>query len=423
MALEKKNSNSPYYDESETLDRELREEKTFNEFSKRLKKITSLSKGWMQLLKEINLDNIKTRDDFKNIPITRKSSLTDLQKISLPYGNLTTKPATEFPYMFASPGPIYEPGDKNDFWNMSRSLYAAGLRRKDIVYNTFSYHLGPAGLMMHNAVNNLGATAIPGGVGNTDLQVETISNLKPSFYIGTPSFLKIIIDKARDKNQDISFLKKGLVGAEPLPNSLRSSLLSKGVDVLQMYGTAEVGCIAYETKDFNNNLVDGMIIEENIILEIVRPGTLEALPAGEVGEVVITKIKTDYPIIRLGTGDLSKIIEEPSPCGRTNFRIQGWMGRAEQATKFKGIFVNPKQFNEVLRNFKEISKVRFLITTNDFLDEGELMCESNYDHEDLAKKIKEFFKTHFKLNIKVSLTKCGSIKNDGLVIEDKRQLK
>ena len=162
---------------------------------------------------------------------------------------------------------------------------------------------------MHNAVNNLGATAIPGGVGNTDLQVETISNLKPSFYIGTPSFLKIIIDKARDKNQDISSLKKGIVGAEPLPNSLRSWLLSKGVDVLQMYGTAEVGCIAYETKDFNNNLVDGMIIEENIILEIVRPGTLEALPAGEVGEVVITKIKTDYPIIRLGTGDLSKIIQ------------------------------------------------------------------------------------------------------------------
>ena len=190
-----------------------------------------------------------------------------------------------------------------------------------------------------------------------------------------------------------------------------------------MYGIAEVGCIAYETKDNNDKLIDGMILEEDIILEIIRPGTLEALPAGEVGEVVVTKINTDYPVIRLGTGDLSKVINEPSPCGRTNQRIQGWMGRAEQSTKFKGIFVNPNQFNEVIRNFKEVTKVRFIITTKDFLDEGELLCESITENDDLNNKIKEFFKTNFKLNIKVSFMKKGGIKNDGLVIEDKRSLK
>ena len=190
-----------------------------------------------------------------------------------------------------------------------------------------------------------------------------------------------------------------------------------------MYGIAEVGCIAYETKDKNDKLISGMILEEDIILEIIRPGTLEALPAGEVGEVVVTKINTDYPVIRLGTGDLSKVINEPSPCGRTNQRIQGWMGRAEQSTKFKGIFVNPNQFNEVIRNFKEVTKVRFIITTKDFLDEGELLCESITENDDLNNKIKEFFKTNFKLNIKVSFMKKGGIKNDGLVIEDKRSLK
>ena len=422
MALNN-NPNRNFFDKKEILDRQVREEMLFKEFSQSLKKITSLSIGWKKILDDIDLNNIKNRDDLNAIPITRKSSLATLQKNNYPYGNLTTKPSSKFPFMFASPGPIYEPGDYNDFWNMSRSLHAAGLRESQIAYNTFSYHLGPAGLMMHNAANNLGCSVIPGGIGNTELQVDTISNLKPHFYIGTPSFLKIILENAKKKNKDVSSIKKGLVGAEPLPASLRNVLLQDGVDVCQMYGIAEVGCIAYETKDNNNKLINGMILEEDIILEIIRPGTLEALPAGEVGEVVVTKINTDYPVIRLGTGDLSKVINEPSPCGRTNQRIQGWMGRAEQSTKFKGIFVNPNQFNEVIRNFKEVTKVRFIITTKDFLDEGELLCESITENDDLNNKIKEFFKTNFKLNIKVSFIKKGGIKNDGLVIEDKRSLK
>ncbi|MBF96063.1 MAG: AMP-dependent synthetase [Pelagibacterales bacterium] len=421
MALDNKTKRN-YYDQREILDRESRERIIFENLNKKLMKIINDSEGWKNILKNVNIEEINNRDDLSSIPITKKSSLVNLQKNNFPYGNLTTKPHSDFPFMFASPGPIYEPGDNNDFWNMSRSLFAAGLKKGDIVYNTFSYHLGPAGIMMHNASNNLGNTVIPGGIGNTDLQIETISNLRPSFYIGTPSFLKIILEKAKQNNMNISSLKKGLVGAEPLPTSLRSLLANEGVDVMQMYGIAEAGCIAYETKDAENNLIEGMMVEEDIILEIVRPGTIEALPPGEVGEIVITKISNDYPIIRLGTGDLSKIIQEQSPCGRTNFRIKGWMGRAEQSTKFKGIFVTPNQFNEVRKKFKEISKVKFIITTKDFLDDGELICETNYENDDLKKKVAEFFKTNFKLSINVSLIKEGMIFNDGLVIDDKRVL-
>ena len=207
-----------------------------------------------------------------------------------------------------------------------------------------------------------------------------------------------------------------------MPTSLRKKIAEEGVDVLQMYGIAEVGCIAYETKDLKSNLVNGMIIEEDIILEIVRPGTSYSLPPGEVGEIVITKLNSDYPMIRLGTGDLSKIIVEPSPCGRTNYRIQGWMGRAEQSTKFKGIFVTPEQVNKIVETFKSISKVKFIINTVDFLDNGQLLCETEYQDIDLQNKVKEFFKSNFKLNIDVLFVKKGEILNDGLVIEDKRDL-
>ncbi len=422
MVVKASSSVSVFFDEDEILEREAREEILFKDFSKRLKTIVGLSKGWDKILNGIEFSKIKERSDLKELPIIKKSSLPDLQKKAFPYGNLNTKPHHEFPLMFASPGPIYEPGDNNDFWNMSRSLYSAGLRKKDIVYNTFSYHLGPAGHMMHQASNIMGCSVIPGGIGNTDLQVETIKNLRPSFYIGTPSFLKILLDKAKNKNIDISSIKKGLVGAEPFSPSLRKNLLDEGVDVIQMYGIAEVGCIAYETKDSRNNLVDGMLIEEDIILEIVRPGTSNSVPLGEVGEIVVTKINSNYPMIRLATGDLSKIIDEPSPCGRTNYRIQGWMGRAEQSTKFKGIFVTPNQINKITEHFKEVSKAKFIIHTKEFLDSGELLCETDIKDIELKNNIKEFFKNNFKLNINVSLVNKDEIINDGLVIEDKRVL-
>ena len=272
MAIKKSHKGS-FFDKKEILDRKTREENLFEHINIQFKKITELSSGWKSILKNVDIGKIRSRKDLAYIPITRKSSLAELQKKNFPYGNLNTKHYSKFPFMFASPGPIYEPGDLNDFWNMSRALYAAGLRSEDISYNTFSYHLGPAGIMMHQAANNLGSTVIAGGVGNTDLQIETIKNLSPSFYIGTPSFLKIILEKAKKNNIYISTIKKALVGAEPLPTSLRKYLLSLGVEVMQMYGIAEVGCIAYETKNENNILSNGMIVEEDIILEIVRPGT------------------------------------------------------------------------------------------------------------------------------------------------------
>ncbi len=420
MDLKEIPSKSIYYDARETITQEERENILFKDISKRLKKIVKLSKGWSDILKGINLNKINSRKDLSSLPITRKSFLTNLQKKNLPYGNLTIKHPNHFPYKFASPGPIYEPGDTNDFWNMSRSLYAAGLRKGDVVYNTFSYHLGPAGIMMHHAANRLGCPVIAGGVGNTQLQVQTINDLAPTFYIGTPSFLKVILENARENKIDISSLKKGLVGAEPFPNSLREIFAENDIDVLQMYGIAEVGCIAYETTDKNRSLVKGMVIEEDTILEIVRPGTLNALPLGEVGEIVVTKINSDYPMIRLATGDLSKIISSPSPCGRTNFRIHGWMGRAEQSTKFKGIFVTPNQINEVSKEFSQIKKTKLVITSRDYLDYGELFCETRIQDEKLKLKIKEFFKANFKLNINVSFVKKEDIPNDGIVIEDKR---
>ncbi|RPH03789.1 MAG: phenylacetate--CoA ligase family protein [Alphaproteobacteria bacterium TMED93] len=411
-----------FFDKNETLEREVREKVLFKNFSQRIKNIVDVSKGWNNILSGIDLSKINSREDLIQLPITKKSSFPLLQKNAFPFGNLNTKPYNQFPFMFASPGPIYEPGNKNDFWNMSRSLYAAGLREKDIAYNTFSYHLGPAGIMMQQACNNIGCTVIPGGIGNTELQLETIKNLRPSFYLGTPSFLKILLEKSKEKKIDISSLKKGLVGAEPFPPPLREKLAEEGVDVVQMYGIAEIGCIAYETKDSRNNLTEGMLIEEDVILEIVRPGTSKSLPPGEVGEIVVTKINSDYPMIRLGTGDLSKIIIDPSPCGRTNFRIHGWMGRADQSTKFKGIFVTPDQINKITDSFKEISKVKFVINTKELLDNGELFCETNIHDVELQNKVKEFFKSNFKLNINVSLVKKGDILNDGLVIQDKRVL-
>lgn len=420
MAMKKINLGNNFYEKLEGIDRDKREESLFKSIADDILKITNSSSGWKEILKDVDISQINSRDDLRNIPITRKSDLTNIQSKNFPYGNLTTKDTNEFKYMFASPGPIYEPGDGGDFWNMSRSLFAAGFRKKEIAYNTFSYHLGPAGIMMGNAVNNLDGVVVAGGIGSTDLQIDTINKLRPSFYIGTPSFLKLLIDKANEKEIEIKSLKKGLVGAEPFPSSLREFFSENEISVLQMYGIAEVGCIAYETKDSNNKNIPGMVVEENIILEIIRPGTNEPLPAGEVGEVVVTKLNSNYPMIRLATGDLSSIIDEISPCGRTNFRIKGWMGRAEQSTKIKGLFITPKQINAVMKRFKELKKVKLIVTNESLIDNPMLICEAGGDFENLEKEIKTFFKAANKLTIKVSLVKPGEIKNDGLVIEDKR---
>ena len=418
--MKKINSNN-FFSDNEIQDPLKREELLFYDIGIRLKKVCDSSIGWRNRLSKIDFDQIKTREDFNKIPITRKSSLIELQKNNPPYAGFNIKNSKEYAYMFASPGPIYEPGEKGDFWNMSSCLHAAGLRRGDLVYNTFSYHLGPAGIMLGNSVINLGCAVVPGGIGNTDLQIETIRSLAPDFYIGTPSFLKIILDKIYRKKIDISFLKNALVGAEPFPEDLRHYFKEEyKLTPLQMYGTAEVGCIAYESKSNINDVNEGMIVEENIILEIVKPGSNQQVRRGEVGEVVITKLNNSYPMIRLATGDLSAIIDEPSPCGRTNMRIKGWMGRAEQSTKVKGIFVTPEQINKLINTHKEVIKARLVIESKDFLDDPVLVCEVKDIKKINEEDIKIFFKSQFKLNIRINLVEIGKIANDGKVIEDKR---
>lgn len=416
-----KNANESFYNLNEIQSVQERENLLFKDINKKLEFICNNSEGWKQILSDYDIKKIKSRSDLKSLPITRKSSLTDIQNKNLPYGGLTTKTYLDFPYIFASPGPIYEPGDNGDFWNMASSLYAAGLRKGKKVYNTFSYHLGPAGIMLGNAANQIGCPVIPGGIGNTELQVETIKKLKPSFYIGTPSFLKIILEKIKNNNSSVPSIKNALVGAEAFPKELRN-YLSNSFDIcpLQMYGTAEVGCIAYETKDKKDKVNNGMIVEENIILEIVRPGSSEPVINGEVGEVVITKLNSSYPMLRLATGDLSAIIEEPSPCGRTNTRIAGWMGRAEQSTKVKGLFITPNQLTKITQVFKELFKVRLIIDRKEMVDIATLQCESDVKDHQLEVKIKEFFKSEFKLNIQIQIIEKNTIPNDGIVIEDKR---
>ena len=412
---------SNIYSENETQDSTLREKELFKDISKKLKKITDNSVGWKNRLQGINLDNVKIREDLNKIPVTRKSNLIELQKDNAPYAGFNTKKPKEFAYMFASPGPIYEPGEVGDFWNMKSCLYAAGLRKGDLVYNTFSYHLGPAGIMLGNSAIDLGCTVVPGGIGNTDLQIETIASLKPDFYIGTPSFLKIILNKMRENKINLSFLQNALVGAEPFSKELRKYFQENyNIVPLQMYGTAEVGCIAFETKDNNNNVNEGMVVEENIILEIVKPGSSQQVKKGEVGEIVVTKLDNTYPMIRLATGDLSAIIEDISPCGRTNMRIKGWMGRAEQSTKVKGLFITPEQIHKITQNFNAVNKARLVLFTKDFLDDPLLLCEIENGNKILEEDIKVFFKSQFKLNTKIKFVKHGEIPNDGIVIEDKR---
>ncbi len=416
----KTNSNN-FFSDNETQDPLKREKLLFDDISIRLKQISNISEGWKNKLNDIDIDKIKTREDFQKIPVTRKSNLIELQKTNSPYAGFNIKDPKEYTFMFASPGPIYEPGEKGDFWNMASCLHAAGLKKGNLVYNTFSYHLGPAGIMLSNSAISLGCTVVPAGIGNTDLQIDTISFVKPDFYIGTPSFLKIILDKIDKKNIDISFFKNALVGAEPFPTQLRKYFKDKyNIVPLQMYGTAEVGCIAYESKDEFNNVNEGMIVEEDIILEIVKPGSNQQVKKGEVGEIVVTRLNTSYPMIRLATGDLSAIIEEPSPCGRTNMRIKGWMGRAEQSTKVKGIFVTPEQINKLTNTFKQVIKARLVIESKDFLDDPVLVCEVEHKNTVDEGDVKIFFKSQFKLNIRVNFVDVGEIVNDGVVIEDKR---
>ena len=378
------------------------------------------SAAYGRMLAAVHPEDIVDRRSLAELPLTRKSALIELQRQNPPFGGFAAAPVSAFRRIFVSPGPIYEPeGRRPDFWRFARALFAAGFRAGDLVHNTFSYHLTPAGAMVESAADALGCPVIPAGTGQTEQQLRTIADLKPVGYVGTPSFLKVLLDRAAAEEVDISSLRKALVGAEALPSSLRAEFGTHGLRVLQCYGTADIGIIAYESVGPDEEICEGMVIDEGVILELVLPGTGEPVAPGEVGEVVVTTLTPEYPLIRFATGDLSAMLPGLSPCGRTNFRIKGWLGRADQTTKVRGMFVHPQQVAEVLRRHKSIIRARLVIERPGSADEMTLLVEIGAPAEDPA-RIAETLQAVTKLRGSVRPAPESSLPTDGKLIEDRR---
>ncbi len=406
-----------HYDDLEIRNPEQRETALLEALRDQIGNAQQNSPAWARILSGVDADAVTSRDALAKLPVTRKSELLELQKANRPLGGLTTRPPGEMSWVFASPGPIYEPGiQRRDYWRMGRAMYAAGLRPGDIVYNTFAYHLTPAGHMMEAGAHACGCAVVPGGVGNTEQQVQAIHDIRPNAYVGTPSFLRVLFERADEAGLDTSSITKASVGGEALPPSLRESWRKEGVNVLQSYGTADLGLIAYESP-----ALEGMIIDEGVIVEIVGPGTDDPVGDGEVGEVVVTALNPDYPLIRFATGDLSAVMEGQSPCGRTNTRIKGWMGRADQTTKVRGMFVHPIQVGQVVSKFPEIAKARLVVENPDQADRMTLRCELEAEeNEGLNQRIAEALQSGCKVRGEVEFVTAGSLPDDGKVIDDQR---
>jgi phenylacetate-CoA ligase len=406
-----------YYDQLETRSPQARESALFRALPGQIEHARRKAPAYGALFEGVDAKNIDSRGALAELPVTRKSELLERQSEAPPFGGFAAAAPEELGHIFASPGPIYEPeARRDDYWRMARALFAAGFRRGELVHNTFSYHFTPAGFMLESGAHALGCPVFPAGVGQTELQIQAIAQLQPPCYVGTPSFLKIILDKAEESAVDVSSIKKSLVSGEALPPSLRQSLADRGVAVRQCYATADLGLIAYESE-----AMEGMIVDEGVILEILRPGTGDPVDPGEVGEVVVTTLNPDYPLIRFATGDLSAVMEEPSPCGRTNLRIKGWMGRADQTTKVRGMFVHPSQVAAVLKRHSEVLKGRLVVDSADNQDLMILRCEVNGEpSETLRKAIADSIRDLCKLRGQVEFDAPGSLANDGKVIDDIR---
>lgn len=407
-----------YFDQLETRSAEAREGALMARLPGLVAHAVANAPGWAKRLSGIDPRSICSRKALAGLPVLRKSELKDLQASDPPFGGLVTRPLGELGAVYMSPGPILDPeGTGDDPWRSARALYAAGIRPGHLIQNCFGYHLTPGAWMVHHAARRLGCAVIPAGIGQTEQQIELIRSLRPDAYVGTPSFLRIIIEKARETGADLGNLKRALVAAEALPPSLRSWFHEQGVStVLQWYGTADVGLIAYESE-----ALEGMILDEDLILEIVRPGTGEPVTDGEVGEVVVTSFNPVYPLLRFGTGDLSAVLLGASPCGRTNVRIRGWMGRADQTTKVRGMFVQPGHVAEILRRFPQVERARLVISGEMANDAMALRCELDGESGGLGERIAEVIREVTKLRGEVEFVAPGSLPNDGLVIEDARK--
>jgi phenylacetate-coenzyme A ligase PaaK-like adenylate-forming protein len=406
---------SDHYDALETRDPAEREAAQGSTLSELIARAVA-APGWAKHLAGVDPGAVTSRAELAGLPLLRKSDLVALQKAAPPFGGFNATPPGSMRRLLMSPGPIFEPqGTGPDHYGATRALYAAGFRTGDIVHNSFSYHLTPGAFILESGLHGLGCPVIPGGVGNTEMQVEAIAQLRPVGYTGTPDFLKVLLDAAAKAGKEASSLKRALVSGAALPASLRAELAGRGVDTLQCYALAEVGVLAYETA-----ARDGMIVNEHVLVEIVRPGTGDPVADGEVGEVVVTCFNADYPMIRLATGDLSAVMPGRSPCGRTNARIKGWMGRADQTTKIKGMFVHPGQVVEVARRHPELGRVRLAVTRAGEQDMMTLSAECAAPAAGLSDAVAATLQSVTKLRGEVKLVAPGTLPNDGKVIADER---
>jgi phenylacetate-CoA ligase len=372
--------------------------------------------GWQEHLKGVDAKAVNSREALARLPIMRKSALPAMQKAAPPFAGFVPAATSSFARLFTSPGPIFEPeGTEKDPWRAARSLFAAGFRAGDVVLNTFSYHMTPGGFILDSAARALGCPVIPAGPGQTEQQLEMIAHLQPAGYTGTPDFLKIILDAAKAANRDVSCITKALVSGAAFPPSLQAEVKSRGVDAYQTYAIAEMGVVAYESS-----AREGLIVNEDVLLEIVRPGTGDLVAEGEVGEIVVTSFNEHHPWLRLATGDLSKIMKGTSPCGRTNARIAGWMGRADQTTKVKGMFVRPEQIAELSRHYPALKKLRLVVTRENEQDAMTLRAESANGGADLPEQVAATLQAVTKLKGRVEIVAPGSLPNDGKVISDER---
>jgi phenylacetate-coenzyme A ligase PaaK-like adenylate-forming protein len=406
---------SDHYDALETRDTAEREREQFAALPQVVARAMS-APGWAKHLAGVDAKTLTSRAALAKLPVLHKSDIAALQKQFPPFGGLNVTPPGKVKRLLMSPGPIFEPeGEGKDWWGAARAFYAAGFRAGDIVHNSFAYHLTPGGFILESGALALGCAVIPGGVGNTEQQLEAIAHYKPSGYTGTPDFLKILLDTAAKTGKDASSIKRAQVGGAALPASLREEMGSRGVAVLQNYATAELGIIAYESE-----AREGMIVNESVIVEIVRPGTGDPVAEGEVGEVVVTSFNPDYPMIRLGTGDLSALLPGVSPCGRTNMRIKGWMGRADQTAKVKGMFVHPKQLAEVGARHPELKRLRLVVGREAEQDTMTLLAECAGADASLEAAVVATLQSVTKLKGAVKFVAPGTLPNDGKVIADER---
>ncbi len=408
-------SMTDHYDSLETRPPILRESEEFAALTHAIAHALH-APGWAKHLAGVNAHTVNSRAALAKLPLLRKSDIAAMQKESPPFGGLNVTPPGKVKRLLMSPGPIFEPeGEGKDWWSAARALYAAGFRAGDIVHNSFAYHLTPGGFILESGAQALGCAVIPGGVGNTEQQLDAIAHYKPAGYVGTPDFLKILLDTAEKTGKDASSIRRGLVSGAALPASLRAELKERGVAVLQCYATAELGVIAYESP-----ACEGMVVNESVIVEIVKPGTGDPVLEGEVGEVVVTSFNPDYPMIRLATGDLSAILPGRSPCGRTNIRIKGWMGRADQTAKIKGMFVHPKQVAELAARHPALKRLRLVVGREREQDTMTLLAECSVPYADLERDVTADLQAITKLKGTVKLVKPGSLPNDGKVIADER---